>query len=343
MKRAVLLVPALVTAAGIAQDERPAVEKPPPSPAAVAAAIDAALQLPQRDERVEAAVKVVLAAGLPTLQELGGRLRAAAAADAEAQADANRGSFYALRTLVQKVAIGFVERAVNSEMFFAGQYDDLRVLQPHVGSFFFDLVIDPPPWFHDDKRPWIVRALRDLHPDAIDEGLLQALRQIAEDREFETEALREALTYALAQWGDRELIERRLQRVREQLGSGDAEDRCAALQREANIHYMVRDYARAATLHRHYLRSAEKEGLRLTPEDYYNAACCLSLSADIDGAFAELERCVALMRSGHVDASLMLERKLFETDRDVAALRDSDRFRALVERAFGKQQPSPKK
>lgn len=341
MKRAVFLVSVLVTASGAAQ-ERPA-EEPPPSPAAVKAAIDAALELPQRDQPVEAAVKIVLAAGLPVLRDLGDRLRTAQAAEAQAPADADRGAFHALRNLVQKVAIGFVKRAVDSEMFFAGQYDDLGVLQPYVGPFFFELVIDTPPWFHDDHRPWIVRALRDLYPKSVDDGLLRALRQIADDREFESEALREALTYALAQWGDRELLERRLQSVREQLGSGDAEDRGAALQREANLHYMARDYGKAARIQRHFLRSAEKEGLRLTPEDYYNAACSLCLSGDAEAAFAELERCVDLMRSGHVDASLQLKRTLFETDRDIAALRDSDRFRALVERAFGKLEPSPKK
>jgi hypothetical protein len=308
----------------------------------VRAAIAAALEVPQRAKHVEAAVRAILDAQPPVLADLGQQLRDAQARDAGAPLDADRGPYHALRHLVEQAALGFVKRAVDSEMFHAGQYDELRALQPHVGEFFFGLVIDPPDWFHDDQRPWIVAALRDVQPGKVDEARLQRLREIAEDEDSETERLREALVFALAQWGDRELVERRLAAARAGQSAGDVEDRHAALQREAAIRYMLREYAAAAGAHQRYLRSAEAAGLRITPEDYYNAACCLALAGNADAAFAELDRCVDLMQTGRVDASLMLERKLFENDRDLAALRGTPRFAALVERTFAKRQQAPR-
>jgi tetratricopeptide (TPR) repeat protein len=326
----------LLAAVGLPAQGDPPPERP--APKAVAAAVAAALEIPQRSERVEVAVRAVLDAQPPMLAELGQRLRDAQERDAKAPPDADRGPYHALRHLVEQVALGFVKRGVDSEMFYAGQYDELRVLQPHIGEFFFGLVIDPPDWFHDDHRPWIVTALRDLQTGELDEQRLGRLRAIAEDEDFETERLRDALVYALAQWGDRELAERRLAAARRGQTAGDAEDRHAALQREASIQYLLRDYAAAAGAHQRYLRSAETAGLPITPEGYYNAACCLSLAGDQEAAFAELDRCVELMRTGRVDASLMLERKLFETDRDLAALRGTPRFAALLERAFARRQ-----
>jgi len=70
----------------------------------------------------------------------------------------------------------------------------------------------------------------------------------------------------------------------------------------------------------------DREVVRRMPDDetaHYNLACSLALSQRIDEACAELERATAL---GYDDADHL------EADEDLAALREDERFRALVRR-----------
>ena len=219
-------------------------------------------------------------------------------------------------------------------MIFAGQYDDLRVLQPYVGHLYLNLLLDTPQWFPDGRRPLLVPALRDLYPDSPGEDAVQAIREIAEEEGLEAWNLRLALFCALAQWGDRELIDARIREVEGELETGDVEDRLDATRTLAQTYYTLRDHVAAARWHRQFLRGAEESGFKLVPADYYNAACCMSLNGDLESSLNELERCVELMRSGTVDSSLMLERDLFERDPEIAGVRKTARFAALLKAAF---------
>ncbi len=242
-----------------------------------------------------------------------------------------------LRSLMEKVGVGYMRRAVESEMVFAGQYDELRVLQPWMGEFYLTILIDTPDWFPSDNRYLVVPALRDLFLASPGEDVLDELREIASDTDFEEEELRESVGLALAQWGDRSFVAKKIKDLERRAEGKEAEGRVIALGELANLHYALRDYKTSAATWKRMLRDAEGNKKRLTPAHYYNAACSMSLSGDLESALTELENCFRLQASGRVDPSLHLERELFAKDPDIRAIRKTKRFQRLYNEAFAKQ------
>ena len=106
----------------------------------------------------------------------------------------------------------------------------------------------------------------------------------------------------------------------------------------AQLHYDIRDYSVAAVMHREFIRKAEvaDEG-DLVPVHYYNAACCMCLSGDRRSALEFLKRCLAFNESSKIDSSMRLKRKLFERDPEIALVRKTKGFEAMLDRAFGKK------
>ena len=294
-------------------------------------AIDAWIEEPVRIETRDEAVEAVLDEGQPALAYLGKLLRSVQRVDPQSP-DARRQR--ALESLTTAVALDFIERVQKSGMFYAGQYDDLRVLQPHVGNLYLNLLLATPDWFAEQRRVLLVPALRDLYPASPGEGVLRDVRDAAENEELESWALRLGLFCALAQWGDRELIDRHLTTLRKRASELDAEDRLEIDRSLAQTHHLLRDYVSAARSYRQLLRSAEAQKIQLRPEDYYNTACNLSRNGDLEAALDELAACVALMRSGTVDPSQMLKRDLFDRDPELDNVRKTKRFGELVAAAF---------
>jgi len=299
--------------------------------AAARAALDAWLQSDHADTKLlEQAVHAIVAGGAGALDDLGRRARAAAASK-----DPHLGR--GLDAAITHVTVAIFKRETGSGMTYAGQYDALRALQPFAGKLLLRLLIDTPDWFSQHDRHLLVFPLRDVFVDSPGEEVCQQLRVIATDEDFEPEPLRQNLAFALAQWGDRTLIEARIARVTKDADAdGISDERRAALRYElADIHYTLRDYARAAQIHVEMLRQAEATHTSLLPLHYYNAACCLARAGAVDAALDELQRAAVLMRSGEIDPSQMLERKLFDRDPDLAKARESERFAKIVETAFG--------
>lgn len=243
-----------------------------------------------------------------------------------------------LAALVTATALAYVDREVESEMTFAGQFEPLSVLMPEVGQLFLNLVLDTPEWFPEDRRATLVPALRDLYPEGPDRSYRRELRAVAEDAELEMTTLRESLALALAQWGDRSLVQEKLAELEEQSGSGANQDELFFMRQLAQLHYELRDYRVAAETWKRVLRRSEELELPVAPADYYNGACNLCLSGDLDAAFAELDRCAKAMTDPYTDESLKLEKELFERDPDLRTLRPMPRFRALVDKMFAKDQ-----
>ncbi|HLU39025.1 MAG TPA: hypothetical protein VK081_06545 [Planctomycetota bacterium] len=294
------------------------------------AALDAWLASDHSDPKLlEAAVAAVLDAGGPALAAVGERARRARTAE-------NRHEARGLDAVVTHVTIGFLQRAGKSGMIYRGQYDDLRALQPFVGELLLRLLLDTPDWFSQSDRHGLAFPLRDVFSEPPADEVVKRVKAAATDEDFEPQAVRQNLAFLLAHWGDRSLIDARIAQV-----TRDAEDesidatRRAALRYElADIHYTLGEYEQAAQIHVDMLRRAETAGAELRPVYYYNAACCLARAGARQAALAELERAVELMRSGRVDPSHMLERKLFEADPDLDAVRGDPRFAELVRAAF---------
>ena len=315
--------------------ERPA---PDAGAAKTAKATEALAELLAADKversQIDATARELLAAGQPGIAALG-RALSEFAPDGEVPKDADRERLQKLNGLVGAVGLGFMSEATRSRMVFAGQYEPLMPLQPFVGQFFLRLLLDTPQSFPLTSRNVVVLALRDLYPKPPSPRLAEQIAEMAKD-DLEPLNLREQLAYLLAQWGDRELVQDRIAALEKDIEGREGEDRAEAQKALADLYYNLRDYQKAADLHRAHLRSAEKSGAALTPSDYYNAACNMSLAGDLQGAVAELERALELQKSEKVDSSTHLPRAMFENDPDLRAVRATDGFKKLVEASFGK-------
>lgn len=279
---------------------------------------------------LQKAVVAVLDGGTPALAEVGARAKKAAA-----NADRLVGS--GLDAVINQVTVGFMERAARTEMVFEGQYAPLRELQPFVGKLLLRLLLDTPDWYSQHDRHSLIAPLRDVYPTAPGEDVMRQLAAVAGDEDFEPEPVRKNLAFALAQWGDRSFVDARIASlVAESTAEGIDGDRRAELRYElADVHYTLREYDRAARIHVDMLRQGEAAGADLGPVHYYNAACCLARAGAHDAALDELQRAATLLANESLDPSRKLERKLFEKDPDLDAVRSSPRFATIVEKAFG--------
>ncbi|MCC6669454.1 MAG: hypothetical protein IT458_00215 [Planctomycetes bacterium] len=309
--------------------QAPAQDKDTPR-AAARRAVEAWLASEQRDLKLrDQASLALLRAQAEGIAELSSAI--AALGDGK---DAEDRRVRGLNALFTHFVLGWLEAQRKSGMVYAGQYAPLAPLQPHVGSLFLKLVVDTPDWYRDDHRAQLVPALRDLFPKGPGADALKKLKTIALDTREEPEELRVQLAYALAQWGDRELVQGRLDELAKAAAGKEPQAALEAHFALADLHYNLREYPAAAEHHRRFLRGSEAAQMPPTPSAYYNAACCLSLAGDLEGALAELERCAKGQADPHVDPSVKVERRLFDEDPDLAAVRVRPRFAELVKVAF---------
>lgn len=324
LRVATFLLPLIVAAL-------PAQETAQDKVAMARAALVAWLESDHRDTALlEKAVAGILNAGVDAIADVGAR---ATAAHGKADMHAGRG----LDAVITHVAVAFLKRETESGIVFAGQYDALRPLQPFVGKLFLNLLLETPDWYSAKERHLLVLPLRDVYPQSPGDEVCKKLHEVAIDEDFEPEPLRQNLAFALAQWGDRTLIEARITQVsKDSQTEGISDERRAALRYElADIHCNLRDYERAAKIHVDMLRQAELKGIDLLPTHYYNAACCLARAGAAQAALDELQRAVKLIQGGKVDPSHLLKRELFDRDPDLASIRGTERFRDLVRAVFG--------
>ena len=327
---ATLLTACLAAATAGAQDPVEQDPEPPkPDPVETArVAIDRWVRSDLDDRGVlDAAVEAILAAGKPGLELVAKEI------DRTRQEDRKR--LMAVDSLTTSTVIGFVQKATESGMIFAGQYDDLRVLQPAAGRFLLGLVVDTPDWFPDDMRPQIVPALRDVFPTGPSPEMLDRLTEICADEEFETEALRVQLGYALAQWGRRRFVQARLEELETNAGRGQTSDELYFVRELARLHYQLRDYPRAADRWQRFLAGTRALGTDPRALDLYDAACCAALAGRADAGLDAVEACLKAVAAGRTDSTQEITREMFETDPDLRLLRSLPRFQKAVKAAFG--------
>lgn len=239
-----------------------------------------------------------------------------------------------LDALLQHAVVEFVRRQRASGMRFAGQYRALEPLQPRIGEFLFELLLDTPAWFPHSHRARLVPALRDLYPHAPGDAVLGRVLALAENEALEPEPLRTAVACLLWQWNERGPAQRRLDRLRSESAEGDAEDRVRVLLELAELQYELREHKAAAATHRSVAVMANAAGLELRPIDHYQSACNHALIGDVERGLAALAACAELQASPAVDSSLKLARSLFDRDPEIASLRSEPRYAAIVARAF---------
>ncbi len=287
---------------------------------------------------LDRAVKAVLDAGTPGYRALAKVMHDTPATDRERRIGVD--------SLLSNVILGVLEQAKKSDLIYAGQFDDLRVLQPEAGRFLASLVIDTPPWFPEDERAAVVPALRDVYPDGPSSAVINAMAEIARDDRFEAEELRIAVSYALAQWGRREFVESHIHELEQNAGEGKTSDELWFVRELAGVYYRLRDYAHAADLWQKYLDGTRALGSRPSALDLYNAACNLSRAGRVEPALGAVEGCCQRIADHDLDTSQKFSRKMFETDPDLRAIRVRPRFAAAVDKTFppdedGEKQKEP--
>ncbi len=292
-----------------------------------AAAIRAWVRSDHTDEALrEAATKAVLESGDVGLRALADTVR-------RTRPD-QRDRRVGVESLVATVVVGILEQAHDSGMRFAGQHNRLRALQPYAGTFLVQLVVDTPDWFPDDMRSLVVPALRDVYPRGPEPGARTQLRVVAEDEDFESQALRDALAYAFAQWGERDLVQPRLDEYQENAGDGTDTDELFFVRALAVVHYELREYAEAGRLWLRFTTGMAGLDAPVGAMDLYNAACSLSLAGEAEAALGAIERCSDLVAAGKVDSRAAITKQMFETDPDLRSIRGEERFAKAKAQAF---------
>lgn len=238
------------------------------------------------------------------------------------------------RSLRVKVALEHLRRTHKSGMTFVGQYAGLQALQPWVGPFLFDLLLDTPEWYPLTFRVRLVPAIRDLQPQLPDAERVAGLLRLVGD-EGESSALRHALAAALWQWGKRRYAEDFVRELQLRTTEGDGEDRVYSTLELADYFNTLRDYKRAAGAHRAAQALARGAGVELLPVAWYSAACVHALLGEKERGLLALQRCAQMHASPDLDASRRLKRDLFENDPEIALLREDPRFDELLTLAFG--------
>lgn len=298
------------------------------SAAKVAAAIAKWLASEQTDQALLAdTVKALLEHPKQGLPQLGARLPAALADRTQL---ANKGVI----ALATHTVLGFLERQRTIGFQFAGQYAPLAALQPYAGDLLFDLLLDTPDWYPDTFRVRLVPALQDLQPEPPTPARLAGVQRLVAAADVEPEPLCRALACLLWQWGDRAPATRLLENLQAQIADSDAEDRIRVLRELADLQYRLREYRAAAATHRTMQSIAATAKVQLRPGDWYWSACLHALTGSVARGLEALERCADVQLDPGTDSSLHLERKLFEQDPEIAALRSDPRFSAVLKRLF---------
>ncbi len=231
-------------------------------------------------------------------------------------------------------ALAFLKLQRATNITFRGQHEPLAMLQPRVGEFFFTLLLEPPDWFPTTQRIELVPALRDLQPRIPAAARVDAIVRLADDERREPEPLRRALAALLWQWDLKEQGQREIARLTAETADGAADDRLAALLALADFHNQLREHKAAAATYRAAMVLAKASKLTLKPLTWYSAACVHALAGDVERGLAAVEQCATLLASPDLDISLRLQRAMFDTDPELAALRGDPRFAAALQRAF---------
>jgi len=231
--------------------------------------------------------------------------------------------------------IEFIEDQIATGAVYAGQYLALRKLDWDVQKLLQTWISKAPRKVRnkDALRGACINALRDV----VDEGkasddLRDVLKQLAEDW-FELAAVRRAAAYALAQFGDRSVVEKSIKEATKKAKAEGAPDQAQGWSELANIYYNLRQYDDTIKAYQQLIALGDR--IRLSPGVFYNCGCSLALGGKKDEAFLMIEKALKLDTAGN------LGERMLKTDMDIDSLRKDDRFAALMKKFFGKATAKP--
>lgn len=236
-----------------------------------------------------------------------------------------------------KALIALIDEQLETNALYAGQYSALRQAGEPVRSLLEKWITDAPSQVYrqDRFRAACIRALRDV-VDEPTESLMTGLRGLVAD-EFEPDDIKTAATYALAQFGDTKLVDANLERLTASTDAKELQRRARAWYELSDIHYNLRDYDAAVEAYRKLLEMHESGEARLDqfgfpmPTLYYNCACSLALGGHTEEALDYVAKALEVGAAGRQQ----LNRKLLETDMDIASIRGEERFGELFAKYFG--------
>lgn len=329
---AVVLVPAHAQVEGSAQaDESSQARKL----AAVEGAIEKWLADQVSTELMEQTVAAVLKDSELGMSSLGKQLTATEALmQSELGTRKYAGRLKGMRSLATQVTLEFLRRTAKSDMTYVGQYGQLSLLQPFASEFLMGLLLETPEWYPFTFRVRLVPALRDIQLRLPRAGRIDGIVALINNQQ-ESEGLRNALAAMMAQWGRAKYADKVVNRMRQATMEGDGEDRIQTTIMLADYYNVLRDYKKSAGAYRAAQALAAGADVELLPVTWYSSACVHALSGDATRAMKDLERCAQMHASPDLDPSLRLDRKLFENDPEIAALRKDKRFASIVKLAFG--------
>ncbi|MBL8896717.1 MAG: hypothetical protein JNM84_03780 [Planctomycetes bacterium] len=226
-----------------------------------------------------------------------------------------------------KALRAFVEDQISSNALFAGQYAALKSVTG-CEALIHEWISRPPSGTSRTPfRTACVRATRDLTEKASEE-LAAKLNKIAA-ASYEAADLRKECAYALAQFGQRQIVEARLAEIEKATQSEEATQRAIGFQELADVRYNLREFPAAAAAHESFLAIIEGGKFPIDPAAqptlFYNAACSHALAGDKEKALARLTNALdAWKKEGAIP------RRLIETDMDLRSLREDAKFKELL-------------
>lgn len=222
----------------------------------------------------------------------------------------------------------FVLGQLATNALFAGQYTALRDFGPETvpalvtwaGAARRTIRTDAPQF-----RAGCVRALRDVIAGKASDDVMTALTKLTK-REGDPAGL--AAAFALAQFGDRSLVDAAIKLQTALIADSGTEDkpRAAALDALADLYYNTREYKAAAAQYQALAAMLVKAGgSDRLGNTYYNGACCYALSGATDEALDFLDKAFKASGEGQGVAP-----RTVEADKDLESIKKDPRFKKLL-------------
>lgn len=248
-------------------------------------------------------------------------------------------------TLVQKLLdaddeqrpealIAVIEDQIATQAIYAGQYKDLIPVREKATPLLSEWIIESPDRVKDDGqfRAACINVLRDLIEKDASEALAKSLLELAEDQ-FEDQGVRDYAMYALAQFGNRKLVDARIAAAMKQTSLPDLNQQYRGWNALCDIYYQLRSYESAVQAYRKTITLLEN-----APQPpagigsvYYNFACSLALAGQTEEALQNVEKALKAAKTN----GQPLSRRMLDTDMDIVSLRKEERFAELIAEYYG--------
>ena len=231
-----------------------------------------------------------------------------------------------------KALMSFIQDQIDSGATYAGQYEGLAGGGEAVTALLQEWITDTPSEVFTQAafRTACMNALRDTVTEPSDE-LRAALEVLAAD-EFEEDQIKRNAMYALAQFGQRDLVDKLVQSAMKSTSATDLNQQYQGWSALSDIYHNLREYESAAKARKQMIRIFSAAGQPTPPGVYYNTACSLALSGNKDEAFELLQKA---FEADSASGERQLGRRLVETDMDIASLREDERFGELFGKHYG--------